>query len=405
MNDVHRILTSPALRSRLPSAARERVGWWGYQAGHAALDLLVFNGRVVDWVDRAELKRRAEAANRHWAVDDAETYDLVEPLPSPSTPSRITATEGPVAFDAPFVCDVENATLFGPDAIARTPQGEIVLETTEHGDATADTGNCKRNLFWNLVHQYREDGLGAETDDRIVCPLVDPWARTYFHWMVDVLPKLQGVERYVAETSDVPELVVPESLSSWMERSLELAGYDREDFLLWDGHTRIFDRVVVPSIRRDVNTVSTEAVRWLRRRMKRNADPVDREWSSRIYISRREASNRRVLNEPALEDRLAEMGFEAYVLEDLSVDEQISLFSQADVVFGLHGAGFTNTMFAEDATVVELFGSTVYSTVYYYIASGLGFDYGAIQSPSVARDVAVDPERVTDQLAGMLASD
>jgi capsular polysaccharide biosynthesis protein len=402
MNDVRRILTSPELRSRLPTAVRAKVGWLIYKLGHTALDTAVFNGVVIDLLDRSELTKQADARDRLWPLNDAESYELVTPLPSPSTPDRIASMNRSVHLREPFVCDVENVTLFGPDAIAKTDMGAIILETTEHGDETAHDGNCKRNLFWNLVAGYRNKETEPTPDNRIVCPLVDPWARSYFHWIVDALTKLQGVERYATETGTVPELVVPESLSSWMERSLVLAGYDRSDCILWDGNTRTFDRVVVPSIRREVDAPSIDALRWLSQRMKQNANPVDREWSSRVYISRRKARNRQVLNERGLVEQLEPLGFEKYVLETLSIDEQISLFSQADAVFGLHGAGFTNTMFAENVTVIELFGSTVFSTVYYHIASGLGFDYGAIQSPAVARDVAVDPDRVVKQLKQML---
>jgi capsular polysaccharide biosynthesis protein len=235
-----------------------------------------------------------------------------------------------------------------------------------------------------------------------VCPLVDPWARGYFHWLVDALTKLEGVERYAAATGVEPTLVIPESPPSWMRRSLELAGYDPDDCLRWDGRTRTFDRVVVPSTRRRVDAPSIDALRWLRERMASNAEPSRDEWPSRVYISRRKARNRQVVNEPELEARLEERGFETYVLEELSVDDQIALFSGADVVFGLHGAGFTNALFASDATVIELFGSTVYSTVYYHMASGLGFQYGAVRCPSVARDVAVDPDRVVPIVDRML---
>ncbi|MXR51177.1 DUF563 domain-containing protein [Halovenus sp. WSH3] len=362
--------------------------------------MTVFNSAVVDWIDRKELVERASQRGRLWPVDESETYELVEPLPGGSPPKAIQRTDRTVSLDRPFVCDLPNATLFGPDAVVRTQENDIVLEATAHGDETARDGNCKRNLFRNLVSGYRQ--RSGDVDDRIVCPLVDSWARTYFHWIVDALPKLQAVERYVAETGDVPQLVVPQRLPSWMERSLELAGYDRDDCIRWDGSTRSFERVVVPSLRREVDAVSINALRWLRRRMLANADSVERDWASRVYISRSEANSREVLNESALVDGLSSLGFESYVLENLSVDEQISLFSQADAVFGLHGSGFTNILFAEDATVVELFGSRVRSTVYYHMASGLGLGYGAIAAPSVDENVAVDVDRVTTQLQKML---
>jgi hypothetical protein len=400
MNDVRQVASSPQLRSRLPEAVRIKLGWLLYQGGHRLLDLAVFNSVVVDWLDRAELAARTDCRDRLWRFGRSEEYRLVDPLLPEVGPEGTTDRDRTVRLEKPFVCELEDATLFGRDAIARTEDGKLVLETTEHGDATVETGNCERNLFWNLVDGRRSSE--AIRDKRVVCPLVDPWARGYFHWLTDALTKLEGIERYTEATGIEPTLVVPESLPSWMRRSLELAGYDPEECLRWDGGTRKFDRVVIPSIRRRVDAPSIDALRWLRDRMASNAEPSRTDWSSRVYISRRQARNRRVLNERELEICLKERGFETYVLEDLSVDDQIALFSGADVVFGLHGAGFTNALFASDATVIELFGSTVHSTVYYHLASGLEFQYGAIRCPSMARDVAVDPDRVVSIVDRML---
>lgn len=399
MSDIRQVLTTPQLRSRLPRALRAQLGIWLYSVGHTFLDVAVFDSGVVNWLDRAQL---ADRADRRWEFGESEEYRLVDPLPSPSTPESIRTASRDVRMRRPFVAELREATLFGPDAIVKTAEGEVILETTEHGDWTPTDGNCKRNLFNNLVHARLTSERESTPHDRVVCPIVDPWARGYFHWIVDALPKLQAVERYVAESGDVPQLVVPKSVPSWMKRSLELTGYDLDDCIRWEGRMRTFDRVVVPTLRREEDALSIDALRWLRNRMTTNANPVDRDWSDRVYISRRKAQNRQLINEPVLEERLAMHGFETYVLEDLSVDEQISLFSQAEVVFGLHGAGFTNSLFATDATVVELFGSTVHSTVYYHMASGLGFDYSAIQCPSVARDVFVDPDRVVEQLEQVL---
>jgi len=399
--DLRRVLSSPELRSRVPSAVRSQVGWLFYRGAHRFLDVAMFESGLVETLDRATLIERCREHDRVWSIGESEAYQLSDLIDPEIAPASLNTCGRSVHLAAPFVCELPETTLFGPDAIARTADGGIVLETTENGDETLDTGNCKRNLFWNLVAHHRNAGPPA-SDDRIVCPLVDPWARGYFHWIVDSLTKLEGLERYAKETGMSPTPVIPESPSSWMRRSLKLTGWDPDACLQWDGTSRTFDRVVVPSIRRRNSTPSIEAVRWLRDRMTANADPPSTSWSRRIYISRREAANRQVLNEPALESELERLGFETYALEELSVDEQVALFSQADAILGLHGAGFTNLIFATDATVIELFGSTVHSTVYHHLASGLGFRYGAIQCPSMDRNVVVDPERVTGAVEQML---
>ena len=65
----------------------------------------------------------------------------------------------------------------------------------------------------------------------------------------------------------------------------------------------------------------------------------------RIYISRADASYRKVANEEEVMSYLAPLGFERVVMTGLSVREQARLLQQAKVVIGPHGANMTNIIF------------------------------------------------------------
>jgi hypothetical protein len=90
----------------------------------------------------------------------------------------------------------------------------------------------------------------------------------------------------------------------------------------------------------------------------------------RIYVSRRCCSTRYVINDDELLVAHNEYGFESYVLVYLSFRDQVKLFSNAKVVIGPHGAGFTYTIFADYITLIKLFGSSrlSHSLCYYGIA-------------------------------------
>ena len=78
--------------------------------------------------------------------------------------------------------------------------------------------------------------------------------------------------------------------------------------------------------------------------------------SKRIYISRGDNTNQRVLvGEAELISQLSARGVALYVLSSLSFQEQVQLFSNAEVIIGVHGAGFANLVFApENTLVIEL---------------------------------------------------
>jgi capsular polysaccharide biosynthesis protein len=105
-----------------------------------------------------------------------------------------------------------------------------------------------------------------------------------------------------------------------------------------------------------------------------------------------------VLNEDAVMDVLSEYGFSKYHLEDRSVQANARLFNEADVVVGPHGAGLTDIIFAEDCTLVELFGEKV-KQPYQALADTIGIDYRPMFCMADSADIVVD----TDELESTIS--
>ena len=75
----------------------------------------------------------------------------------------------------------------------------------------------------------------------------------------------------------------------------------------------------------------------------------------KIYITRSDASHRRVINEDEVVEYLREKGFLILTLSELSVDEQLKIIVNAGVIISAVGAGSSMSMFArEDAWVIEI---------------------------------------------------
>lgn len=105
---------------------------------------------------------------------------------------------------------------------------------------------------------------------------------------------------------------------------------------------------------------------------------------TRIYISRNDARLRRVRNEKRLQPMLDVLGFERAVLADLSMERQVKLFRQADIVVAPHGAGLAHIAWCKPGTkVIEFFpdpdgprGRVRNATYDYWLLSQLlGLDY------------------------------
>jgi hypothetical protein len=100
--------------------------------------------------------------------------------------------------------------------------------------------------------------------------------------------------------------------------------------------------------------------------------------SKRIYISRKNSSGRRIVNEKELIFFLMPFGFETVFLENLSVLEQAKLFNNVEIIITPHGAGTTNIIYSQkDTSLIEIHdvGAPLNVDFYPYI-SYLGINYG-----------------------------
>jgi capsular polysaccharide biosynthesis protein len=85
----------------------------------------------------------------------------------------------------------------------------------------------------------------------------------------------------------------------------------------------------------------------------------------KIYVSRSDASRRKVLNEVELMEHLEKRGFKMVIPRKYNIADQSKLFEDAEIIIGPHGMGLTNILFSNNLkTVIELFPTTWYPNCY-----------------------------------------
>lgn len=114
---------------------------------------------------------------------------------------------------------------------------------------------------------------------------------------------------------------------------------------------------------------------------------AERTFGRRIYVSRRDATGMRgIVNEDAVCDLMLRHGFEVITPGELTVDEQIVAFRDAEVIAGPHGAGLTNLVYCRSGSktrVIELLQSSYVPGFYIRICQAKGLDYTGLISPDV----------------------
>jgi capsular polysaccharide biosynthesis protein len=208
----------------------------------------------------------------------------------------------------------------------------------------------------------------------------------YYHWTHDVLLSLYGLLPHLPATT---RFIVPPGLRPFQMDSLEMLGITPDQLLTFEHR---------PSAHGDSSwrldrlyfspgpigaSASASALAWLRATALEYAGATDRRPQRRLYISRRRAHYRRIINETEVVTYLLDRGFEVHELEDYGYQEQISLFADARIVVGPHGAAHTNMLYAQPGMVlVDILGSLV-NKCFHNMALTLAHEYWYVDGRDV----------------------
>lgn len=199
----------------------------------------------------------------------------------------------------------------------------------------------------------------------------------YYHWMLESLPRLRFLD-LLPDRDTIPIVVAGTELMDFHHQSLQALGIRNPLIILKSRLTR-FDTLYCPTFL-DPGAVTGRQVGWLRDRIFPAASLAGRsERPKRLYVSRRDAAARKVLNEDAVAAALEPLGFEVVVPGTLSLEQQVRTFASAEAVVATHGAGNTNLAFCRPGTVVvELVPDSFRQPHYWMLSSAAGLRYGRV---------------------------
>lgn len=201
-------------------------------------------------------------------------------------------------------------------------------------------------------------------------------ANVYFHWMVDILPRIE-ILRQGSDWGDIDWFYVNSLAKPFQRESLLSLGIPLERVLESDLYPHLrASRLRVPSFASPLGWASPSSIEFLRSHFLDNSTPSPNPACKRLYISRQTAHYRKIINEPDLIKALETHHITPIRLEDYSIREQAQLFAQAELIIAPHGAGLTNLMFCQPQTrVIELFSPSYIRYYYWSICQYLKLNY------------------------------
>lgn len=224
----------------------------------------------------------------------------------------------------------------------------------------------------NVWKQWIKSRVFPETQIQEAIWITDSWARNYFHWILECLPRLFALQ---AQGINAP-LLIPEHIygahfvkESLTELQVEVITFNfrqtiKVNSLYIASHDApcAFDPLYIKNVIFKFQELDF---------------PHAKKATRKIYISRKEASKRKVENETELMTVLQKSGFETMQMEKLSFREQRELMRETKVLMSSHGAGLANLIFMpEDAKVIELHPDVErYNSCFYHLAAALSREY------------------------------
>lgn len=196
---------------------------------------------------------------------------------------------------------------------------------------------------------------------------VDACAGNYAHWLTEVLPRI-CLFCQIKEFENIPIIINSGLHKNIIESLAFIVGKQRSVFTLSLGNTVTVNELYVVSptgyIPFDVRPgksshhgiFSKDALKILTIKVMSQIELFAPDYPQKIYLRRR-SKVRQLINETEIEKLLVDNGFSVVDTENLSFQEQVILFNNAQVIVAPTGAACANLIFAkENAKIIILMG-------------------------------------------------
>jgi len=283
----------------------------------------------------------------------ADVFDIPE---SPQTPT--------------FLARIPKGRLLGPTIAVITGKDRVVADVSLDWNHPPDAHYAYRRFRLPRCKNFQGDAVV------LACTGAD----TYYHWLIDALPRV-AIARTAWNAAADPDWWVVNSLKpSFVAESLQALGIPRNKVVSLEENPHVcFSNLWVPSL--PCSSSSGNPPVWVAHFLSDLAASFCTDSSAReeaIFIERKGLAKRNLKLSDKQREKAGKAGFAFVALETLPWREQVSLFRRANRITGPHGAGFSNVIFSHGAKVLEFFPKLSINACYYALSCHSDCPYGYV---------------------------
>jgi capsular polysaccharide biosynthesis protein len=332
----------------------------------------------------------APGLGRYQKLSDASSYNHSLPVTIDESVHWRFRHEAHRTAPERFLAEVHWGRVYGEGAVV-TPTNRLLRDVSAMFDPPGGIPAA-----WEDHSLLRTSLPAPKFVDQRLAVISSIGAPNYYHWLLEILPRIGMVPRSQVDLFYVNADLDP---SGFQRALLRLLGIADSKLLLAGPNTHIVARKLwVPSLPGALNWPSAYAYEFVRQLLF-NLRP-QAPGPERIYVSRSAGTRRHVLNEenevwPWLKRR----GFERVEPSTLPFEEQMRLFANAKIIVGPFGAGMTNMVFSPPGAQVIEFMPTHCVRLHYWALSNLcRHTYGYLFAEGARPPEYVHPDDGTQDL-------
>lgn len=280
-------------------------------------------------------------------------------------PPPLYSARGPIA-----PANFSGARIVGRHPLPLTSSGDLIQEALFR---SAD----RNHLAVSYLRPHEILGLrwfprkAALAIDGQACLLGSFWD-SFGHWIPEHFLKIWSLLES-GQSIESMRFIVRAPVDDFKLVLLEKVGVGRNQIIEWHGSFAIVEELVVPTYPQ----ICEENLGWVRGLF----DDLERgpqSPKSMLYLSRQRQGYRRIDNEEAVQEVLSDYNFETVFAEELGLEEQVRLATNAQFMFGPQGSAFTLQIFMRNGGVLEAFPRDRVHLFNRQVAQVLGHQYRAM---------------------------
>jgi len=229
--------------------------------------------------------------------------------------------------------------------------------------------------------------------ERTVAVLGTVWSYVYFHWMLDIFPRIKLLQLGNIDFGTIDYFIIPNNNLRFQKEVLKRTRIPLQKIIYAENDQRLHLEaadLIVPSLPSSLDSPAAWACAYVKE-MFEECIPKTTSIKRRLYISRAHANGRKIINEKEVLAILCPLGFETIMPETMSVEDQAKTFSHAEIVIAAHGAGLTNTLFCSPGTfVIDIFSPRYVNPCYWILANEMQLTYGYLIGADLGSRKGID---------------